>query len=112
MGNDKFRQGRLFDPEKVRRFVEEVFLQLSIPTADAQIAADVITEAELRGFSCHGLGRLLHYVQRLRHGLIAVAPEISVHSTSICQPVLCPAVRSMINCVKRKRFRKVGFILL
>lgn len=68
----------LFPAAVLRRFTEDVFLQLDVPPEDAKLAADVLIEAELRGFRCHGLGRLFHYFRRLQKGLIEPQPNIKI----------------------------------
>jgi LDH2 family malate/lactate/ureidoglycolate dehydrogenase len=45
----------LIDAEVLRDFTEKVFERLAVPAQDAKIAADVLIEADLRGFDCHGV---------------------------------------------------------
>lgn len=51
---------------------------LGVPLADARITADVIVEGDLRGFDSHGVARLPWFVRRIRLGLIAVRPAITI----------------------------------
>jgi LDH2 family malate/lactate/ureidoglycolate dehydrogenase len=62
----------------LRTFTQNVFEALGIPKEDARIAADVLIEADLRGFDCHGVGRLFPYYKRIRKGLIATNPDIAI----------------------------------
>jgi LDH2 family malate/lactate/ureidoglycolate dehydrogenase len=49
-----------------------------VPEQDAQITADVLVEADLRGVDSHGVARLHQYIKRIRDGLIEVHPKIEV----------------------------------
>jgi LDH2 family malate/lactate/ureidoglycolate dehydrogenase len=68
----------LVPSSRLREFAERVFERLGFPPADARVAADVLIEADLRGFDCHGLSRLYPCYLRLRKGLIATTPSIQV----------------------------------
>jgi L-2-hydroxycarboxylate dehydrogenase (NAD+) len=67
-----------FDPERLRQFTREVFERLDVPPADAAIAADILIEADLRGFNSHGMARLFPCYMRLKQGIIQKRPEISI----------------------------------
>jgi L-2-hydroxycarboxylate dehydrogenase (NAD+) len=77
-----------FDADILYQFVEQVFIRLNVSSEDAKIAADVLIEAELRGFNCHGLGRLFPCFKRLQKGLINPRPHIEINwlreTTGIC----------------------------
>jgi len=64
--------------ESLRNFTEKVFERLGVPAEDAWIAADVLIEADLRGFDCHGVARLFSYYKRIRKGLIETKPSIEI----------------------------------
>jgi len=64
--------------EPLRNFTQRVFESLGVTTEDARIAADVLIEADLRGFDCHGVGRLFPYYNRIRRGLIETKPVIDI----------------------------------
>ncbi|MEW6335047.1 MAG: Ldh family oxidoreductase, partial [Thermodesulfobacteriota bacterium] len=66
------------EAEPLRRFTEKVFEGLGVAADDARIAADVLIEADLRGFDCHGVGRLFPYYKRIRKGLIETKPDIEI----------------------------------
>jgi len=61
-------------------FVCRAFVAAGLPKADAQILADLMVEADLRGSDTHGVIRLPLYVRRLRAGGINAAPNIRVIS--------------------------------
>ena len=47
--------------EPLRNFTQRVFEGLGVSKEDAWIAADILIEADLRGFDCHGVGRLFPF---------------------------------------------------
>ncbi len=78
----------LIDAEVLRDFTEKVFEQLGVPTEDARVAADVLIEADLRGFDCHGVARLFPCFNRIKNGVIETRPKIKIkwltHTTGHC----------------------------
>jgi len=67
-----------YDPEAVKQFTCKVFECLGVSCEDARIAADVLIEADLRGFECHGVARLYHCYLRVKKGLIETSPKIQI----------------------------------
>ena len=67
-----------FNESKLRSFTEQVFVKSGVAAEEAKIAADVLLEADLRGFDCHGLARLYSYFLRIRKGLIETRPHIEI----------------------------------
>ncbi len=55
--------------EVARRFMEEVFEALGVPSEDARICADVLITSDLRGIESHGIGRLKYYYDRIVAGI-------------------------------------------
>jgi LDH2 family malate/lactate/ureidoglycolate dehydrogenase len=78
----------LIDAEVLRGFTEKVFKRLEVPPEDAKIATDVLIEADLRGFDCHGVARLYPCFNRIKNGVIETRPKIKIkwltHSTGHC----------------------------
>lgn len=68
----------LFDPDRLRSFTETVFERMEVPQGDARIAADVLIEADLRGFDSHGVARLFPCYNRMKRGLIEARPKIDI----------------------------------
>ncbi len=58
------------DAEEARRLAERVLAQQGAPAAHAHVQADLLIEAELRGYASHGLLRLPRIVERIRHGVV------------------------------------------
>ena len=61
-------------------FVARAFIAAGLPDSDAQILANLLVEADLRGSDTHGVIRLPLYVRRLRAGGINPNPNIHVIS--------------------------------
>jgi len=56
-------------------FCAQVFERLAVSSADAEIAADVLVAASLRGIESHGVSRLRRYVKGLQDGTMLAHPE-------------------------------------
>jgi len=64
--------------QALAKFVASVFKSLSVPTADAETAAEVLVRADLRGIDSHGVARLGRYVNGLRKGLMNPNPRLQI----------------------------------
>lgn len=65
--------------EDLRNYVIRFFLKHDVPLEDAEIVADVLISADLRGVDSHGVIRLdSYYGSRLRKGLIDPHPQLKV----------------------------------
>lgn len=63
-------------------FTKNVFLSLGCPESDAELAADVLLKADLRGVDSHGVARLIGYVRLWDKKRININPSIQiVHET-------------------------------
>ncbi len=56
--------------DALRQFCAETFVALGIETADAEITAEVLVAADLRGVDSHGVARLKRYVDGIRDGMM------------------------------------------
>lgn len=73
------------DHRKLRRFVGSSFEKLGVPKADAEIAANALVQADLRGVDTHGVIRFspnAWYVKWLTEGSMTAAPKLRVISES------------------------------
>ncbi len=52
----------------VQQFMVDVFTGMGVPQPDAELSAEVIIAADLRGIESHGIGRLRYYYDRLKAG--------------------------------------------
>jgi LDH2 family malate/lactate/ureidoglycolate dehydrogenase len=79
------------DHKKLTRFIATSFERLSVPPEDAQIAADVLVMADLRGVDTHGVIRFnptSWYVKWLRDGEMNPQPNIRVISETSSSALL------------------------
>lgn len=71
-------QYHLFPAERLRAFTIETFLYFGVPQADAELAAEVLAAADLRGIDSHGVARLHTYFDMLQLGRINPKPNIRI----------------------------------
>jgi L-2-hydroxycarboxylate dehydrogenase (NAD+) len=72
----------MYDYHLVQAFTEKVFLAIGCPASDAQLAAQVLVSADLRGVDSHGVARLAGYVRLYDNGRLNPTPQVSiVHQT-------------------------------
>lgn len=62
----------------LRIFTENMFKAIGCPEKDAQLAADVLIQADLRGIDSHGVARLSGYVRLYENQRINPKPNIQV----------------------------------
>src|SRR5690606_14060663 len=68
--------------KKLREFTQDVFLSIGCSKSDAELAADVLLKADLRGIDSHGVARLTGYVRLWDKKRINPTPQIKIiHET-------------------------------
>ena len=67
--------------ERLERFTAACLERLGLQSADAQLVAQTLVAANLRGVDSHGVVRLPHYATRLRNGSVKARPRISARRT-------------------------------
>jgi L-2-hydroxycarboxylate dehydrogenase (NAD+) len=60
--------------EAAQRFVADLFRAVDVPVEDAELVAEVLVGADLRGIRSHGLARIPYFMTRLRRGVINARP--------------------------------------
>jgi L-2-hydroxycarboxylate dehydrogenase (NAD+) len=71
--------------EKLVRFVRKAFKKLGVPDADAQVGAEALVAADLRGVDTHGVIRFslqAWYVKWLAEGSMTACPNIRIVTES------------------------------
>ncbi len=68
----------LVDPADLQRFTTDIFEKAGMPRDDAEIEADVLVWANLRGVDSHGVLRIPWYVKNIDDGVFNVSPNIQV----------------------------------
>ncbi|GGE27624.1 lactate dehydrogenase [Agaricicola taiwanensis] len=76
--NETVARPRHVSPTDLEPFVARIFAGNGVPQADAERVAQCLVEADLRGVSSHGVGRIPIYTERLRKGLVKAKPTMSV----------------------------------
>jgi L-2-hydroxycarboxylate dehydrogenase (NAD+) len=73
---------QIFSYSQLRSFSKAVFISIGCPEEQADLAAEVLVRADLRGIDSHGVARLSGYVRLWEAGRINHAPDIRVvHET-------------------------------
>lgn len=71
-----------YSVEQLKKFTYSVFKKISCSDEDAELAANVLLKADLRGIDSHGVARLIGYVRLWESGRINPKPNIKVvHET-------------------------------
>src|SRR5579863_10023784 len=66
--------------ERLASFIFRAFTAAGLPAADAEMLANLMVEADLRGSDTHGVIRLPIYLRRIRAGGVNPKPNIRVVS--------------------------------
>ena len=74
--------------EQERSIIMEILTRFNIPEEDAYIVADVTMDADLKGFTSHGIGRFPQYVKGLKVGTIDPEAEITVENETVSTALL------------------------
>lgn len=102
----------LFDPLELKSFMAAFFEKLGVPKEDAEVSADILLEADLRGVDSHGTIRLnTYYGSRLKNGLINPLSPITVLRESPVALALdggnglgmAVAYRAMKRCIEKAK---------
>ena len=67
MENNSFRRVLFAD---LKDFCRQAYVKAGVPAAEAEIVADFLARADLRGVETHGVTRLPIYIQRLQKGYV------------------------------------------
>ena len=68
----------LVDPADLTRFTTEIFERAGMPREHAEIEADVLVWANLRGVDSHGVLRIPWYVKNIDDGVFNLNPNIEI----------------------------------
>lgn len=69
---------KLFNPNLLKRFMQEVFVKLEVPEENAKITSEILIKADLRGIDSHGVARLPIYAKRLKLGIVNAKANFKV----------------------------------
>lgn len=68
----------MYKYESLKNFVKEIFLKIGCSQKDAELVANVLLEAELRGINSHGVIRIKDYIRLWGCGRINSKPNIEI----------------------------------
>jgi L-2-hydroxycarboxylate dehydrogenase (NAD+) len=74
--------------ENERSIVTEILKKMNVSDEDACIVADVTVDADLKGFSSHGIGRFPQYIRGLKAGTIDPEAEITIEKETVSMALL------------------------
>jgi LDH2 family malate/lactate/ureidoglycolate dehydrogenase len=69
---------QVYTKDQLIRFSIDLFLTIGCPLQDAQMAADVLVSADIRGIDSHGVSRLPGYVGLWEAGRINMKPNVTL----------------------------------
>ena len=100
--------------DEIKRFIIDVMIKAGVPPADAEIEADVLVWANMRGVDSHGVLRIPLYVDYLRDGIMNPNPNIQVINETPAtvfieaDNALGPVVTKMAMNIVMEKARNVG----
>lgn len=103
---------------KLQAFTLEVFKKIGCPEAQAQLATEVLLQADLRGIDSHGIARLSGYVRLWEATRVNPNPDIKVvHETPSTAVVdgdsglgLVVAPKAMAIAIEKARVAGTGWV--
>ncbi len=110
----------LIEAAPLRQFTRDVFVAVGLPPEEAEIEADVLVWANLRGVDSHGVQRIPIYVREARAGRIKVVPDIRIERETPCLALLdadhafgpVVTVRAMEMAMEKAAQVGVGWVLI
>lgn len=73
---------QVVDHQRLTQFCTRLFQAAGLSPADARLVTDSLVASNLRGIDSHGVGRVSHYLDRIRHGSINPRPAVRVEKLS------------------------------
>src|SRR5512134_2835386 len=105
--------------ERLETFTAACLEKLDLQPADAQLVAQTLVAANLRGVDSHGVVRLSHYATRLRNESVKARPNITVQRTAPSAALVegdagmgqLVAVRAMNEAIQLSKEAGVGAVV-
>ncbi len=100
--------------KELRAFTREVFVRVGVPAGDAEIEAEVLVWANLRGVDSHGVLRIPWYLELIDKGEMKTRPKIEILKETAATLVidadhaLGPVVTTQAMRRVTKKAREVG----
>lgn len=101
-----------------RYLITEILTKLGVSAEDATIVAEVTVDADLKGFSSHGIGRFPQYIKGLKVGTIHPKAEVTVERESPATALLkgnhgfghVIAYRGMEMAIEKAKSAGIGMV--
>lgn len=115
----QFPQGSaLLSPDSARRHVSALLGAVGVPSPEADLVAEVLTSADMRGIRSHGLARVPYFLVRLETGAIRPDPDMSFAAITATTGVvdardglgIVAADRAMGEAIAMARSHGCGFV--
>jgi L-2-hydroxycarboxylate dehydrogenase (NAD+) len=105
-------------PEQELSLIMEMLTKLDVSNEEASIVAEVTLDADLKGFSSHGLGRFPQYVKGLEVGTIKPKSEITFEKDNIATALIngnhgfghVVTYRAMEMAIKKAKKAGIGMV--
>ena len=69
---------KYFNPSGLKRLCSDLLQKMKIPPKDAELIAESLVQANLRGVDSHGVARMAIYIERLNKRLTNPKPRITI----------------------------------
>ena len=74
---------KIADPQRLRAFVSHALRKVGVPREDADLTAEILVDADLRGIDSHGVLNLYdYYYKKVEKGIIKSRPAIKISAGS------------------------------
>ncbi|UCZ53861.1 ureidoglycolate dehydrogenase [Bacillus shivajii] len=105
-------------PSELKELVVNKLTEASLDQGNAEVVADVLVHADLRGVSSHGVLRTEHYVKRLNEGGLNPSPEFKIEETGPCSAIFdgddgmghVVAKEAMDQAIKMAKTNGIGMV--
>lgn len=109
---------KVFKSEELSRFATDVLQKLGVAADHAQLIAEVLVEADLRGIITHGMAMFPLYMRRLQRRRINPEPNIRVIRDSPLHALVdgdngeghLVSVKAMATCLDKAKRSHVGIV--
>ena len=109
---------KIFKAGELNAFTIEVLIKAGVPVDHAQIIAEALVGADLRGVGTHGLAMLPLYVRRLKRRLINPEPNIRIVRDGASHALIdgdngeghLVSVKAMEICVEKAERSQIGIV--
>ena len=106
------------EPETLYQQVVAILRAVNVPDDHAQITAEILTSASLRGVDTHGVGNVVGYVQAIKEGRYTIPQSVEIVSESATTALLdcgnglgfVAAYRAMQMSIAKAKQHGVGMV--